>query len=264
MNNNLALSDYVDLDDKQARNKSIIKMLITFVILMIVYQLAPLTSRVIKSVPIEIIIYLIIAGIIAYVAYRFADTTKVTKKPVKLGKVTLTIFTIFVVLWMLILLVNKIKIFKLDTTQILNVLTLAIFAGIIEEALFRGLLLNVFIEVFHNSKYVFLWAGILESLCFALFHFLDLAHQSWTSTWGQVIVVFGVGLMMTYMRFATNGILLSTIFHIYFDISPKLAGSNYGNSDVAGELVLMIVIAVIGSSCIYSYNRRFNEGIVKK
>lgn len=261
--NNLALSDYVDLDNKQARNKSIWKMVIAFVVLMVAYLAIPFLQYVIKSIPILLVTYLILAIIIAYVAYRLADTVKVTKKPVKLGKVTLTIFIVFIILWQLVLLFNKIGIFKLSEMKLIDVLAQAIFAGIIEEALFRGLLLNAFIEVFYSKKYMFTWAAILESLCFALFHFLDLAHQSWASTLGQVIIVFGSGLIMTYMRFATNGIWLATIYHIYSDISPQLATSNFGNSYVLGEFIFMIVIAVIGISCIYSYNKRYNEGLLR-
>ena len=263
MNNNLALSDYVNLDDKRARNTSIIKMVIAFIVLMAAYLAIPFLQYVIKSVPILLITYLVLAIIVAYIAYRLADTTKVTKKQIKLGKVTLIIFIIFIVLWQLVLLFNKVSIFKLSEMKLIDVLAQAIFAGIIEEALFRGLLLNVFIDVFYSKKYMFIWAAVLESLCFALFHFLDLAHQSFASTLGQVIIVLGSGLIMTYMRFAINGIWLATIYHIYSDISPQLASSNFGNSDVIGEFIFMIVIAVIGLSCIYSYNKRYNDGILR-
>lgn len=257
--NDLALSDYVDLNNSKAEKASVIKMLLAFIILTIVYQLSPLISYAFKSIIVEVIFYLIIAVAIAYVGRRFAQTVKITKKPVKLGKLSLTIFTIFVVLWMLILLFNKLEVFKLSQIKIIKVLIMAIWAGIIEETLFRGLILNIFIEIFSKKKYLFIWAAIAESFCFALIHFVNLAHQSLQSTVGEVIIVFGIGLLMTYMRFASNGLVLSTIFHIYFDFQPKLAGSNYGNSNILAEFGLMVILVVIAVSAIYSYNRRYNE-----
>ena len=99
--------------------------------------------------------------------------------------------------------------------KILDVFTLAIFGGIIEEVLFRELIFNIFIEVFSKRKYLFVWASLAESFCFAIFHFLNLTHQSLLSTLGQVIIVFGTGLLITYIRLASNGIWLGMLFHIY-------------------------------------------------
>lgn len=263
MNDNLALADYVDLDDKQVRNKSTIKMLVAFVVLIVIYQLVPLVAYVLHG-PIIIAIYLIMAGLIAYAAHYFGNTTKVVDKPVKLGKVTLIIYTIFMVLWAAVLILNKKAVFKLTLNQIAYVSLSAVFAGIIEEALFRGLLLNAFINWFSKSKYVFVWAALAESICFGCAHLLNLSHQSFINTLGEICITIGLGLMLSYMRFATNGILLCTIFHIYFDFSPQLDSKTLGNSHIAIAFLFLLVLAAIALPAIYSYNKRFNEGIVKE
>lgn len=261
--NNLALSDYVDLDDKQARNKNFIKMIIVFIILMAVYQLTPSITYVLNG-PIDVAIYLIVAGVIAYVAHYFGRTTKVVNQRIKLGKATLIVYIIFMILWTLILIPEKVKVFETTPNLCANVLLLATFSGIIEEALFRGLILNAFIDLFSKSKHIFIWSALAESLCFGCAHLLNLDHQSLLSTIGQMFIVTGLGLLLSYMRFATNGILLGTIFHIYFDISPQLEGTNYGNSDVKGAFIFFLILIIVAIPCIYSYNKRYNEGIIKE
>lgn len=263
MNNNLALANYVDLDNNHAKTKSVLKMIIAFVVLMVIYQLIPLITYVLHG-PIIIAIYLIMAGLIAYAAHYFGNTTKVVNKPIRLGKATVSIYTVFMVLWAIILIMDKVKVFKLSPNQCAKVLLLAVFSGIIEEALFRGLLLNAFIDLFSKSKYVFMWAALLESICFGCAHLLNLSHQSFVNTLGEICITIGLGLMLSYMRFATNGILLCTIFHIYFDISPQLDGTSWGSNLVAGAFIFFIVLAAIALPAIYSYNKRFNEGIVKE
>lgn len=262
MNKNLALSDYIDLDNRYDKVKSIIKMLITFAVLMTIYQELPLLSDVLHGTIMNVI-YIVSAILIAYVAHYFGYTTKVVNKPIKLGKITLTIYTVFTVLLVTVSIINKIEVFKLKPNQISFIIISAIFAGIIEEALFRGLLLNMFIDLFSKSKYVFLWAGILESICFALFHLLNLSHQSLIDTLGEILFAAGMGLMFTYMRFASNGIILGILWHIYQDFSPVLAGDNFGDPYIEGSFIYFLVLAAIALPAIYSYNRRYNKGIVK-
>lgn len=263
MNNNLALSDYIDLDDKKAKVISAIKMLVAFGVLMTIYQELPLLSGVIRGAAMNAI-YLISAVLIAYIARYFGYTTKVVNKPIKLGKVTLTIYTVFTILLIAVLIINKVAVFKLKPSQISFILISAIFAGIIEEALFRGLLLNMFIDLFSKSKYVFIWAALAESICFGCAHLLNLSHQSFINTVGEICVATGMGLMLTYLRFASNGIILGMLWHIYQDFSPVLDGTNFGNSYIGGSFIYFLILTVIALPAIYSYNKRFNEGIVKE
>lgn len=262
--NNLALSDYIDLDDSQAKKKSVITMLVTLVILVIIYQ--NLIPFIIEKLPLwpAVILTLIVSVLVACVARYFAKTFKVTKKFIKLGKITLTLFLLYVILTLLLETSSKLNIFKLKEWEILQILTYAAMGGIIEEALFRGLLLNVFIELFSNNKYVFIWASLCECLCFSLYHFLNLGHQSLESTIGQVISVFSMGLIWTYLRFASNGIILGIIWHIYQDISPQLLSSNIGVVDIKAAIIYTIILSLFALICIYSYNMRFNKGYVKE
>ncbi|MBD5429945.1 hypothetical protein [Lactobacillus sp.] len=74
MNNNLALSDYVNLDDSEAKKKSIITMIVTLVILVIIYQsLIPLIIEKLALWP-AVILTLVVSVLVACVARYFAKT----------------------------------------------------------------------------------------------------------------------------------------------------------------------------------------------
>lgn len=257
--NNLALSDYVNLDNKQARNKSILKMLIAFIILLVIYINMPN----IGNNTTLLLVYIALGVLVVYLTHRWGYTFKIVKRHIKLEKITLIIFILLMLLWSLAMILQKITVFKMNTIEWLQIVGAAIFTGLNEEALFRGLLLNALIELFSKAKYVFVWSALADSFVFSMCHLVNLTHQSIGSTVSEMSIVMGLGLLLIYMRLITNNIRLGILFHTYLDISPQLSSGNYGTSDVKGAFIAMLVLVGIGLLCIYEYNRRFNKGIVK-
>lgn len=133
----------------------------------------------------------------------------------------------------------------------------AILPAICEEFLFRGVLFNAFLLVFNKEKYDILWTSIVCSILFGLFHLNNLTSQSLVSTTGQVISMLGVGLVLSYLRVWSNGLIWGMIVHFLQDFSPKILNTDYGTSKIKLTILGVIPVVILMLICIYTINRRF-------
>lgn len=107
----------------------------------------------------------------------------------------------------------------------------AILPAICEEFLFRGVLFNAFLLVFNKEKYDILWTSIVCSILF--------------------------GLVLSYLRVWSNGLIWGMIVHFLQDFSPKILNTDYGTSKIKLAILGVIPVVILMLICIYTINRRF-------
>ena len=126
---------------------------------------------------------------------------------------------------------------------ILNIIAVGIIAPISEELMIRGVIYN------NLKKYIKPSAAILvQALLFGMMH-MNIIQ----STYAVV-----AGLILGYIYEKSNSLLVSSIFHISFNISNHLFSVPL-LSDLAGIPVLMLIIGII--SFIYTF-KYFNKKTV--
>lgn len=260
MNNKyyLALADEVEFSNKAKVNKVIRNLFILAIILLIASFWLP--YLIMGSSLIKWLIVIAFIVVFTYVAERFILTTKTFNQKLKLqgiSKVMMIIYCVFLTLIVLIALKEKILLFKLPLYQIMVAALAAILPAICEEFLFRGVLFNAFLLVFNKEKYDIWWTSIVCSILFGLFHLNNLTSQSLVSTTGQVISMLGVGLVLSYLRVWSNGLIWGMIVHFLQDFSPKILNTDYGTSKIKLTILGVIPVVILMLICIYTINRRF-------
>ncbi|MBP2057374.1 membrane protease YdiL (CAAX protease family) [Lactobacillus colini] len=262
---NLALNRYIDLENKAERNNYIKSTLIGFIILSFAYLFLPfITSAISKvsSVYLAAIILFIFAVAIATFAYKICQTTKIINSRVKLGKsviLTILVLLILVVIPIISSIPEKVAVWHSPIIKSLRVIMTAIYAGICEEFLFRGLIFNASLAYFSKSKYKFVWTILTTSLVFALFHFINMLHQPLTSTIGQVLSVFAIGMAWGYIRLLANGISIIILLHIWQDIGLGVLSTNLGTSHVGTQLGVALVEGAIILLCLVIFDKKYSE-----
>ena len=97
---------------------------------------------------------------------------------------------------------------------------LMLIPGIWEEWGFRGVILSL-----NNRKYSKLWALIISSICFGLFHLINiLSGQHWIPTLFQVFYASTLGFLLGYIFIKTKSLLPSILIHYLIDTLGQLFG----------------------------------------
>lgn len=256
----LALADKVEFSDKAKVNKAIKNLFILAIILLIALFVMP--HLIVGNTITKWSIVIIFIAIFAYVAKRFILTTKTFSQRLKLqgiSKVMMIIYCIFLTLIVLKMIQSEISLFKLPLYKIMVAALAAILPAICEEFMFRGILFNAFLLLFRKEKYDILWTSIVCSILFSLVHLNNLSSQSLISTIGQVISMLGVGLILSYLRVWSNGLIWGMVVHFLQDFSPKILSTDYGTSKIKLAILVVTPVVIFMLICIYTLNRRFLE-----
>ena len=123
-----------------------------------------------------------------------------------------------------------------DSSMLMKVLTVGIFAPITEEVLFRGLMLGTMRRHIGNIP-----AIIISAVAFGLVHGTPLA----------MAYAFVLGILMGWLFCKTNSMLTTVIFHMTYNIT-SLYGS-FLSKEYVGMLCLMSV--PISIACIVAISR---------
>lgn len=112
----------------------------------------------------------------------------------------------------------------------LAVLVFAIVPAVVEEFVFRGVILSAYLKI--NT----MAAVLISSLFFAMLHFVL----------GSVFYGFFYGCIFAFVRIATNNLLYSIVMHCVFNVvNVGLAYANIGAIQT-WLVVLILVIGLIG------------------
>lgn len=126
----------------------------------------------------------------------------------------------------------------------LNIVLVALSAGLFEELLCRGLLFDILLSIFENSKYRLTIGALGNSCLFGLLHLANVvtSHQKIEPTIHQIILAFSFGLVFSIIRIKTNGLWLVVCLHTLMDLQP---GINSNVSTANSWLTLGILLAPI-------------------
>ena len=121
------------------------------------------------------------------------------------------------------LIMGEMHIVRMDLMPLYIIYVISI--AVIEEIVFRGILLFLCLDYLRNAKLKYFFAALISTTIFALFHFTNL----FVGTMGildvllQVGYTFLIGGMFAVMMLKTNNVWLCVIIHALFDFGGLLA-----------------------------------------
>ena len=95
--------------------------------------------------------------------------------------------------------------------------------ALVEEIVFRGVMLFLMLEVFNNKKLKYFFSVLITSAVFSLFHLTNLfANMDIASVLLQMVYTFLVGAMLAIVTIKTKSIWMAVIIHAAFDFGGLL------------------------------------------
>lgn len=95
--------------------------------------------------------------------------------------------------------------------------------ALVEEIVFRGVLLFLLLDVFKKSKLKYFFSILISSGVFSLFHLTNLfANMDIGSVLLQMVYTFLVGAMLAIVTIKTKNIWMAVIIHAAFDFGGLL------------------------------------------
>lgn len=137
---------------------------------------------------------------------------------------------------------------NLNTFNLISVIIYALFIGIYEETLFRGIIQNLLVEKYSENRRELIISILISSLIFGLLHFTNfLMGQDILTTLMQVVQTIALGFLLGSV-YAVSDNLWSVIFlHSFYDFSILLGDVNlikdctYGSVPISVTLTSLVV-----------------------
>ena len=97
----------------------------------------------------------------------------------------------------------------------------ALLAGVTEEFVFRGFLLNLQMSAWPTAA-----AIVVNVVCFLLFHYTELLFGLPLSTLlcGRTALLFGLGAAFSLMMIQSGNLLFPVLMHTLWDVAAYLLG----------------------------------------
>ena len=112
--------------------------------------------------------------------------------------------------------INRMDLIWLYTAYIIAI-------ALLEELVFRGILLLTLKDYLKENKYGYLWTVLLSGLAFGLFHLTNLAYGAdLGSTLLQCVYTFLIGCMLAITMLKLNNVWVCFIIHAVFDFGGLL------------------------------------------
>ncbi len=160
-----------------------------------------------------------------------------------------------VVISILMLLTNIIDI-DITNLNILNLISLviyAVFIGMFEEILFRGIFLGELLDNFNKNKKQVVIAIVISAVIFSLTHVTNLLMgQDLFTTILQVVQTFAIGILLGSMYYESGNIWSVIFLHGFYDFSILLGDVNLIKDCTMASTPLSITITSLVSSIILS------------
>ena len=102
----------------------------------------------------------------------------------------------------------------------LRIIVLCLLVGLAEEYIFRGLLVSLFLKLFHNNV---LGAVIGSSVMFGLIHTMNLKSMPIGYVSGQVIFAAAIGLLFGTIYVKTKNLSIVILLHALRDMFPMFS-----------------------------------------
>lgn len=123
-------------------------------------------------------------------------------------------------------------------------LFLAIFIGMAEELVFRGMLLSSFI---HNWKgrHPLLGGIFLSSILFGATHAINAFYQPLNNTIIQIVIASALGIILALMYLRTNNLITPMAFHAIIDFTSISITNSTESQASWSSAFLIIAIALL-------------------
>ena len=123
--------------------------------------------------------------------------------------------------------------------------------AVLEELVFRGVLLFLLFDLFRNQKMRYFLSALICSLIFALFHLTNLiGGANIGDVLLQMLYTFLLGAMFSVMVFKTNNVWLCVIVHAIFNFGGLLTDQASGiASGTMWDVTFWILTITCGILC---------------
>lgn len=102
----------------------------------------------------------------------------------------------------------------------LRVIVICLLVGLAEEYIFRGILLSLFLKLFHKNVY---GAVIASSVLFGALHLINLKALSIGYVSSQVLFAMAIGIIFATIYVKTNNLSIVIILHALRDMFPMFS-----------------------------------------
>ncbi len=186
---------------------------------------------------------------------------------IKNWKANLLVYLSFLVFAYLTIRPETLTIYDFNWENIFDCLTI----GVVEEGIFRLLILNWFLSKYRQSFFGVLLAALISSLWFALMHLFNLITQAGNLYYviGQTLSAFFFGFMCATIYYYSKSILISIVFHalndfVAYSSNPSWYIASIKELDTAlSNTVPYFVVALLLGSC-FIYQALKQRGLVKE
>lgn len=185
-------------------------------------------------------------------------------KPLRLLIILNILYLLFLCWLMTANFSHVIAVFMLhNTKKIIDITITSLEAGIFEELLCRGLLFSIFITAFKNSNHKLLFASLLNGIIFGFLHFGNaiFANQNIEVTFQQVFYASCIGVIFSFIRVSTNGLLIGILVHSLLDFDPSILSNISSLMDWTTLLIIFIPGVILAILYFYQADKLVTKGI---
>ena len=115
--------------------------------------------------------------------------------------------------------------------------------SLIEEIVFRGVLLLLLLDLFRNNKLKHFYSALISSLIFALFHFTNIGSMPIGEVLLQVLYTFLIGGMLAVTMLKVKNIWVCILLHAIFDFGGLMVYRLTYDSPMSDPVFWILTIA---------------------
>lgn len=200
----------------------------------------------------SVIYHLVIGALLLWLIYLVGNTPYISWKGTTFKKLLWCLPCLLVAIVnfpFASLITGEMSITRMDLMWLYIIYVISI--ALIEEIVFRGILLYLCLDYLRNAKYKYFFAALITTAIFALFHLTNLfVGMGILDVLLQVGYTFLIGGMFAVMMLKTNNVWLCVIIHALFDfgglLSMEIADGNPWDNQVFWILTIVCGILCAG------------------
>lgn len=155
--------------------------------------------------------------------------------------------------------------YNLTPSYVGSALLVGLSVGLLEEYVFRGLLVGFFYENFRLSSVT---VALLSGVGFGLVHAVNgLSSGNWLNTGAQVLMAMGIGFFLAAVYLITHNLWLPILFHGLVDAFDQVAFgtlSNNAGTSLTNSVVYAVVFLALGLLVLQRGTVQFAQTPAKK
>ncbi|MQS89377.1 CPBP family intramembrane glutamic endopeptidase [Companilactobacillus mishanensis] len=139
----------------------------------------------------------------------------------------------------------------------INVVVMCILVGLTEEYVFRGLLIPLFLKIFHNQAF---YAVLGSAFLFGIIHSINLRTLSLGYVAVQVLFAMTLGVLFGAIYVKTHNLTIVIVLHMLKDVFPLLSPSTLKQAaSVKFSMASLIFVAILLFIAIYIAYRQISD-----